>query len=195
MRSVTVVLCLFLAPGVGHAASVGGEFNVDGPGAQNCSLFVEAVDQADAASLTAFSAWTEGFVTGVNVFRDETYDVTPWQTPQLILSKMAAFCRENPDVPYVNGLGRLISVLMPNRQTEPSPIIQVRYDGQAVALPTWVLNEARRALEAVTDGGALPTAPDGFDDAFAERLKSFQAAEGLPRTGLPDQATLNRLFP
>lgn len=194
MRDLVSALVLALFATAGQAASTSGEFNVDGPGAQSCAFFVETMESGEPTAITAFSAWTEGFVSGVNVFRDDTFDVTPWQTPQLILSKMAAYCRENPDEAYVNALGKLISVLMPQRQTDPSPIIQVRYDGKAIALPVWVLNETRRALETAT-AAQLSTPADSFDDTFAERLKVFQQAQGLPQTGLPDQVTLNRLFP
>jgi len=176
------------------AAANDGSFSVDGPGRQSCAFFVDALETGDPQASIAFGAWTEGFLTGVNLFQEDTYDITPWQTPEVIMAKMRVFCENNPDVAYVNALGRLVTTLLPNRQVAPSEVVQTRADGRAVALPLWVLEQVRGVLEAMP-AGPLSTEKGMFDPEFAQRLRAYQLENDLPPTGLPDQSTLNRMFP
>ena len=194
MRSILALSLLCLAAGPALSASGDGSFAVDGPGNQTCRTFVEALDSGDERAAVAFAAWTEGFITGVNVFRDQTFDITPWQTTPLLMAKMRGFCAEKPEMAYVNALGRLIATLVPQRMTEGSDLVQMRSGGSAVALPAAVLARVRAALEDAT-GESIATPDASFDGRFVGAIMAYQQDQGLPQTGLPDQPTLNALFP
>lgn len=186
-----LALCLLTAKAI--AAAPDGSFAVDGPGSQPCSSFVQALESDNKTATIAYAAWTEGFTTGVNVFREQTFDITPWQTTSLLLAKMRAFCQNNPDMAYVDALGRLIATLMRDRLGESSPLVQTRYKGKAVALPAAIVQRVRAALQ--QQGATISSPQGGFDQSFADALIAYQKAHALVPTGLPDQPTLNALFP
>ncbi len=186
------VLCLS-AP-TSYAATSDGAFAADGIGSQSCSAFLEAAKGQDRQALGYYASWIEGFMTGVNVFRDDTFDITPWQTAPLLMGKLGTYCAANPDLGVVVALGRLVAVLEPHRLTEPSETVQARTGGRAVAVPAAVLARVRGAIEAET-GEALSTPEGSFDADFAAALRSYQSGRGLEESGLPDQRTLNALFP
>ena len=194
MRKLLAGLALCALAGPALAAAPDGSFAVDGPGSRSCAEFAEALDPGNETAAIAFAAWTEGFATGVNVFREDTFDITPWQTTPLLMAKLRAFCEHNPDMAYVNALGRLIAALMEGRLTESSELVQTRNEGNAIVLPAAILARVRTAVEEAT-GETLETPVGGFDQNFAQTIESFQRAEGLAQTGLPDQPTLNALFP
>jgi len=194
MKKLLSYLIVILSAGQVHAAASDGSFAVDGPGSQTCSFFVDALETGDQNAGIAFAAWSQGFITAVNVFEEDTYDVTPWQTVDLLMAKLRAYCNANPDVPYINALGALVSTLKSERLREASELVQARVDGSAVTIPAEVLARIRDQLEQSVLG-EMGTEPNGFDLEFAERLKAFQRENGLTESGLPDQNTLNRLFP
>jgi len=191
-RFLPVALLALLVPGALPAADTSGEFAVDGVGSRPCSDFTEA--QATNPDLViAFAGWTTGFITGVNVFRQQTFDLTPFQPTELLLGKMAKYCAANPDEAYVNALGKLVASLMPGRLQTGSELVRAGVGDKAVFVYRSVLEDVHARL--VTDGFALSLDQAEFDTAFAEALVRYQAAKGLPQTGLPDLATMNSLYP
>ena len=190
----TLLLLAAALPAAALAADADGRFKIDGVGSLKCDRLVAAMNGDDATLLAAFASWTEGFVTGVNAFQPDTFDVTPWQTTPVVLQKMKVFCQANPDTVYIDGLGKLIAVLKPARQTVSADLVQLRHADRAVTLPSTVLAEVRTVLEQSL-ATPLATPPGGFDDAFSTALIGYQSAHALPETGLPDQATLNAMFP
>ena len=193
-RQLFALILGIAAAGPALSASGDGQFKIDGPGAAPCAEFTAAMTGSERAKIAGFAGWVEGFLTGVNAFRPETYDITPWQTTPLVMEKLRKFCLDHPDVQMIDATGRLVSVLVPDRQTAQSPIVQTRNGGHAVTLPAMILERVRQAVE--TDRAvALGTAPGGFDAEFSAALAAYQTARGLDATGLPDQMTLNAMFP
>lgn len=172
-----------------------GLFAVDGIGAASCDNFLTAVAERDTSrvDLDRFIGWTDGFITGMNVLSSDTFDLTPWQSIDVILLQMQAFCTENPETPYVNGLGQLVSVLSENRVETSSEMVQIRVGDQAVFLYEQTIADIHAALTAqgYTDLGPS----DSFTEALGQGLQAFQADQGLTVTGLPDQPTLLALQP
>ncbi|SFA87873.1 Putative peptidoglycan binding domain-containing protein [Poseidonocella pacifica] len=173
------------------AADDQGRFAVDGVGRQPCSVLVEAVRSENREQIIAFASWTDGFLTGANVYGLDTFDITPWQPIELLQAKLRQYCEANPDVAVINALGRLASVLEPDRLAEADELVSVRNDGQGVFIYGAMLDRVRQAL---AEAGH-PAPSEGFDAKFADALVTYQAANDLPQTGLPDLATLNSLFP
>ena len=187
-------VAMWIACQPAFGASSDGTFKIDGPGTLACSEFVAAVTRNDGQRVAGFSAWTEGFLTGVNAFWDDTYDITPWQTAPIVMEKLRVFCAANPQTSYMDAVGKLVALLSPSRQQMPGDVVQARHGGKAVVLPAVVLDQVRSVLEA-SRGAPLPTPGGGFDQAFSDALSAYQAAHNLPSTGLPDQLTLNAMFP
>lgn len=177
-----------------QAADTNGSFGADGIGGQPCSAFTEAADKRDRVLIAAYAGWAGGFITSYNALTPDTYDVTPWQTGELILAKLDKHCRAFPEKPFVEALGTLVSILHKDRLTEASPLVQVSAGGKGIPMPRAVLARVRSVIEA--DRGSPITTPEGeFDQAFAIAITAYQTKKGVAQTGLPDQATLNAMFP
>jgi hypothetical protein len=174
------------------AADDTGSFAVDGVGARLCKDFTAAVAADDKSLAIAFVGWTDGFHSATNALSPETFDLTTWQTADVMIAKMRSFCTANPDEAYVNGLGQLVQVLRPDRIAAKEDIASAEWDGRTVILYQSGLQKVR---DRVTDlGHDLPTPAGGFDASFATALIEVQKAAGLAETGLPDQETLIHLF-
>lgn len=189
-RVFALFLGLTLASPV-YAADPDGKFAVDGVGARTCAEFTSVLERPEGRS--AFANWSQGFLTAYNVFTDDTFDITPWQTPELILAKMSVFCRANPETVYINGLSALIRSLIPGRANHDSPLIAVRHSGKSVFLYRSMLERLRGDLNAAGYDAGAPDAP--FTEGLIGALRAYQKDKGLVVSGLPDGQTLNALYP
>lgn len=178
--------------GAAHAADGDGRYGIDGAGRLKCEAFAKA-RQAENADYRVFAGWVDGYVTAFNHFQADTFDLTPWQSLELILAKLARYCDDNPGETFVAGLNLLAQALYDERLTAASPVVQARAGTQAVILYEAMLPRIHAALKT---RGYKPGGEDGrFTEAMSGALRAFQKAEGLPTSGLPDQPTLNSLFP
>ena len=81
------------------ARDAGGAYAIKGTGQQACADYVQAyaaAERTEGASLLLYRGWLEGYLTGFNHFQDETYDLAPWQTTELMLAMLAKHCAGAP---------------------------------------------------------------------------------------------------
>ena len=164
---------------------------IRGAGRKTCGDYVAARDQR-STDLLIYGGWVDGFLTAFNQFQDQTYDVTPWQTTELILGMMEAFCRREPEEQFLNAFNKFIRDIFPLRSTEISQIVGLQHGDKKLYhyRQTLVLMEER--LKAL---GYDPGPVDGtLTDASEHALLEFQGDKGIARTGLPDQRTLFELL-
>jgi hypothetical protein len=187
---ITVLSCS--APALGQAADATGGFAVDGVGSRTCADLSKASTEKDVKLMSAFASWTDGFMTGYNIHQPDTFDITPWQTVELTLTKIGVFCKDNPAVPFVEAVGKLTSVLRDGRLTQGDELVLLRAGKQGIYIYGSMLPRIKAALEKqsipVSSGEGV------FDTEFSTALKKFQGREKLPESGLPDQPTLNALL-
>jgi hypothetical protein len=191
-RALTLALTLALVPAAALAGDAEGRFAAKGAGQTTCQQFLTSMEEK-GDDLRLYAGWVDGYVTAFNMLRDETFDIAPWQSTELLVLKLQAFCRANPESPFMDGMNQLALALYPDRLTEPSEIVSVQVGAQRGLLYRAVLDRVEAKLR---DLGHLAESPEG-DPAVAsvEAIRAFQTAQGVPVTGLPDQATLNALFP
>lgn len=186
-----VVAALLLPPSPLWAADENGKFAVDGVGARACSDF--SAVKGTTEGRRAFASWAEGFVTAYNIYTEATFDVTPWQPAELLMLKMGAFCKANPDVPFVNGLSALIHTLEKERVTQEDSFVRVRNGDRSVYIYTRSLEKLRVDLIAAGFDAGPAGAP--YEQAFEGAVRAFQASKGLNETGLPDAPSMNAMYP
>lgn len=174
------------------SADDSGAYAVDGVGSRTCADLSKAFETRDDRLLGAFAAWTDGFMTGYNVHSAQTFDITPWQTVELTLTKMNVFCKDNPQTAFVEALGKLIAVLREGRLLQADALVLLRSGKQGVYMYRTMIPRLKAALQA--EGFAVASPDGAFDDAMAIALKGFQRREGIAESGLPDQPTLNALL-
>lgn len=170
--------------------SSSGRAALDGAGNHECSLYVKAMaDKSPDARI--YVGWIDGYMSGVNVSRRDTYDITPWQTTELVATMVQRHCQRHPDMTLGDATGELVRALFANRLAKEVDIVQIRANGQAVFLYRNVIGDLNRALSAA--GYAVPEGNE-FSEQTQAALKQYQAKNKLPISGLPDQPTLFTLF-
>lgn len=190
--SASVALALGLLVVSGSAppaasAGAGGEFAVKGLGADTCANFVKASAEK-LPSVREFRGWVEGYLTAVNRYRTDTFDVAPWQSTALLLTLIHAHCQQSPDDRLFEVVHQLQELLAADRMVARSKVVEVGEGEQKVALYAEIL---KRAQQALIDRGLLEGAADGvYGPKTRAALEAFQKQAGLPVTGLPDQPTL-----
>jgi hypothetical protein len=192
-RILALVVAAAVGPAGEAAASAEGGFAVKGNGAAPCSRFVEALEAKDA-EFYVFAGWIEGYLTAINQFSPETYDVAPWQSTEVLTMMMNAYCRQRPNDLFSAGVNRMAQALQAERLTRPSRLFKAE-NGSGASVPIY---EAMmlRVQEALIAKGYLPAPADGaYGRQTRLALERFQRERSLPVSGLPDQRTLHQLFP
>ena len=103
---------------------VNGSFTSVGIGSTSCGKFTSTVDQGNNTQkwteLLIYKNYAGGFITGINLSLDNTYDIRGGTDAQGIMAFIEKHCRENPLDQFGNALDSLIYELYPNRTiTEP----------------------------------------------------------------------------
>ena len=191
-RVLVALFCVvWLMPDVAQAASPDGRFAAKGAGRTQCKRFVEERENHSEA-YTAYLGWLTGYLTGYNQLKEDTFDIIPWQSTQLLALLLERYCRENPEEAFLRAVMRMNLTFEPFRMRDESKPVKIERDGKTVVVYAEVL---RRAQERLNKLGQLADAPDGaYGPNTAAALIAFQTANNIPVTGLPDVQTLYNLL-
>jgi len=187
-----LVLACFIAAGsvLGQPAAVFAEkmqsYAIDGPGAMRCADFVKDFDNPKVQRDVAI--WTSGYLTAHQRLISQVYDLTPWQTPGVLLGMLKQFCTDRPQARVERGVAELVGYLLPRALKNPEQVVAVGTGSSTVLLYVSVVKQVRERLgqEGFAAGPSLSD--------LAKSLADWQSAHGLPATGLADQATLVKLL-
>jgi hypothetical protein len=173
------------------AADKDGAFAAKGVGRDSCKVLNEVYEKkSDEIFLVA--SWLDGYVTSVNTFSNNLYDLTPWQSTDLLLYVLVEFCEDNPEVVLAEAAQWLVQFVSAQALQEKSPLVETKVDETTVRIHRTVL---RRVQEGLIKSGHLAGGADGaYGPKTRAALEAFQTANNLPTTGLPDQPTLFKMF-
>ena len=181
---------LFL-PLAAQAHDQQGRFALKGVGMLGCSHFVQQL-QNGSNEFYAYAGWIDGYLTGVNVYQKETFDIAPWQNTKVLALMVANYCRQHPQEAFGLAVRKLTQALLPYRLDERSTLVVARNGDKAMRIYQAVV---RRAQEALRKEGFFKGKVTGeYDEATRQAVLAYQKKAGLQQTGLPDAATLMRLF-
>lgn len=180
-----------LAPASAAAADAKGRFAADGAGAAPCPAYLQAREDG-GADYRLFAGWIDGYISGLNHLRPDTYDLTAWRTTEVLAAMAAQYCQARKDARFIDAVNEIVLALEPDRLTGENRIMRVRRGDQAVLLYKGVVARivARLVALGLLDAGS----GDGFGETEARALAQFQRRHGLPASGLPDQRTLLALL-
>ena len=196
--SITVISAFAIA-GV-HAATPQGRFAIEGAGLATCKAFTEARNQrspddknaAAVDSYARFIGWVEGYLTGVNRYLGDTFDIAPWQTPELYGVIIGEHCEKNPNDRLFEVVQKMVVTLTNDRMNSPSEMVTLKFKDRSVNIYTEVV---RRAQDELKKQNLYRGEVNGqWDEATQKSVAFYQAAVGLQDTGLPDPLTLWLLF-
>ncbi len=189
--AATLVSAATLVPIQARAADSGGQFAVEGIGASTCESFV-AAKSAPSDAYWMFLGWLDGYMTGINQYAPETYDITPWQSQNLLAALFEKFCAKNPGANFFAVANKMVVELRDDRLRESSAPVVAKVGARTIGVYRETLRRVQVLLE---EGGHYRGEVDGlFGPNTRRALESYQKQAGLTVTGLPDQATLFKLL-
>lgn len=177
-----------LSPSVLQAADRDGHYVVKGAGTASCADYADAYDDK-AGDFLLYLGWLGGYLTAVNEYRAETYDIAAWESVGLLAEYLDGHCERHPDQQLSNAARQLVKGLAPDRR-------QAQAEERVFQSGNIIVRVAPDVAERV-DGrlrhlGLL--AGDGDTLSVQEALGAFQQSQALPETRVPDQRTLHALL-
>ncbi|MEM8798990.1 MAG: peptidoglycan-binding protein [Pseudomonadota bacterium] len=193
LRCCAVLLSVFLVTPQAFAADADGQIAVKGAGIASCERFLKAREER-SQDYFMFGGWMEGFITAMNTYEEDTFDLVPWQRSDLLAAITASYCRKNPEKTFYQALVKVANTLGPQRLDARSELILVGENETGKGLPIYS-DILMRAQNRLTDLGHDTGGADGqFGPGTKTAILAFQKEMGLKQTGLPDQPTLIKLF-
>ena len=176
--------------GAADAADRSNKFAMKGAGLVTCENYLKARAEK-LPSYPNFAGWTMGYITAINQRGFETFDVAPWQSIEILMTLLEAFCKRNLEQRFGLAVMALTNSLLKGRISENSPVVTTGEADLKVSLYQAVLRKIQLAL---AERGHYQGATDGAcSDATRTAIEAFQNAENISATGLPDQRTLYQL--
>lgn len=186
-----IVYTLLLHSAVTIAADAKGDFALKGAGFLPCRIYV---DEREKRSNIYYmiSGWLEGYVSAHNKYTADTFDLTSFESLELLLRVMDNHCKSNPDDRLYSVINSIIIKLNPDRLQQASPRVEITEGDRKTVL----YRETIRRMQAeLTLLGLYKAEVDGrYTDATRSALIAFQSDLGFETTGFPDQTTLWRLL-
>lgn len=191
MRHVAILTFAGLFSVGASAADQNLQFSIRGAGLIKCSTFLEErADQTPAYLMIA--GWLDGYITGVNQYASDTYDMTPYQSSEMLMLIVNRHCESNPDDLMFGVANSMLNAFQSNRLKEFSQFRTVRVDSRQTRLYQAVIERIQQQLRSK---GFLDQEPSGNWDESTERaLADFQTSIEFDATGYPDQSTLWQLL-
>ena len=190
--SVVAIFCVTAFLGTAHAADDAGNFAIKGGGQQTCAALLKAYE-TKSPDLGLYAGWVDGYLTGINQFTPQTYDMAAWQTSDTLLAMTQAVCKQLPaEKRVIDAFVEVVRAIQPGRVVKMDALIALMHEGKGTAAYSSVIIQMKERL--VGQGFDPGSTDDSFDALTAKALAEFQKAKGLAETGLPDQQTLYVLF-
>jgi len=174
------------------AADSEGRYMVKGAGTATCRVFLDAIERRDERFFS-FAGWIEGYLSGMNRYESEVYDLVSWQNTDLLMASLAKYCKEQPDQNFHVAVTELAGALRRNAIKERTSQVPVAAgNDRAFVLYDVVVRRIQAALR--LRGFYEGELTGEFTDETRDALTAFQASKDLPETGIPDQQTLSNLI-
>jgi hypothetical protein len=183
------VLALASAPAM--AADKDGIFSVRGLGSGKCSELTLAIEKKDSASIQLYGSWLSGYLSASNRLISQTFDAIPGSSVNDALGVVAVVCGRNPDVLVETATYQALEALNPVRLRQDSPLLTMQDGARSLK----IRQEALMFVQTELASAKLYKGPaDGKPSPeLARSIRTFQKAQKLPETGLPDMDVIVRL--
>jgi hypothetical protein len=190
IRWLVLAALLLIVPRA-HAADGEGRFSIRGAGLLTCDIYVKEREQ-HSEIYYMIGGWLDGYITALNQFAPDTYDITSFESTELLTYLIDDFCRKNPKDRLFSVVNSIFLKLKKDRLRTGSILVTVKVGDRQVQLYREVL---RRVQEQLKHRGLYQGQVDGeFEPQTQKSIASFQRQQKLNPTGFPDQKTLWRLL-
>jgi hypothetical protein len=186
-----MLVSLLLAASPVFAADSTNRFALRGVGLTDCEHFLKAMQERKENVLVA-GGWLEGYITAVNQFTPDTFDIAPWQSTQVLLGLVTRNCERNPKAGFFQIVQSMMNFLEPTRLSAQSERVLAEAGTNKFYVYRDTMKDVQQKLIKL---GFLTGSADGqFGPKTRTALEAFQKAQQIEVTGLPDQNTLFRLL-
>lgn len=193
MKKLTILLLFssFTLSLSAFSADSDGKFAVKGAGKRSCSNFISTAENK-TTDYYLYGGWLEGFLSSYNQFQPKNFDITPWQTTELMLTLLKNHCETNPDIKFLSAVNSLIKTLFPIRLDTNNNLVKIQVGSFEGFYYQEIILRAKQRLKKL---GHLNTEiKNEFSKTDALAFEGYQRSIGLKPTGIPDQKTLLSLF-
>jgi len=190
-RFACVALATCALTEVAAANDSNGNFALKGAGYLPCQVMVaERAKRSETYFL--IGGWIEGYTSAYNRYVVDTYDVTPFESLELLLSVMQQHCEKNPNDRIYAVLNSMLTQLHPERLKAGSERVKITDGKRTTVLYRETISRMQNELKR---RGLYRGAVDGrYTDETRSALIAFQSDIKFDTTGFPDQTTLWRLL-
>jgi hypothetical protein len=168
-----------------------GRFAVKGAGTLPCKVFT-AEREKKSNGYFLIGGWLEGYLSAHNRYVDDTFDITSFESTELLLAVIGDHCVKHPEDRLYPVVNAMVTKLAEDRLRTSSERVRVVDGPRATVLYEATLRRIQEALAArkLYEGEADGT----FSETTKSALAAFQKEIQVEATGFPDQATLWRLL-
>lgn len=190
VRGILFALLASLTTGA-LAADAKGQFAMKGAGFLTCQIYIaEREKRSEVYYLIA--GWIEGFVSAHNRYVPDTFDITSFESTEMLLTVIHSHCKDHLEDRMFPVVNSMLNQLQADRIKSETELMTVT-SGERKA-PIYV-ETVRRIQENLKKRGLYKGAVDGkYTNATEAAVMAFQSDVGLEKTGFPDQVTLWKLF-
>jgi peptidoglycan hydrolase-like protein with peptidoglycan-binding domain len=166
-----------------------GSFSARGTGAQICTTVTAAFQANAPIAQNEVASWLSGYISHMNRTTEDYFDVSPVQDTGHLALVVNAACTQNPDSLLEGIAWTVISALRPLASKTETNLVTVQNDLGSITLRSDVLLEMQKIL--VNEGVLDANQADGqYGQNTNNALRTYQEANGLSVTGLPEAFTL-----
>ncbi len=174
-----------------YAGDVNGRYAIRGAGLLSCKTFIEERSKQSPAYMM-IGGWMDGYITAYNQLQDNTFDVTSYETTELLSVVINRHCVNNLNDILAPVLNSLLTRLHANRIKTASPYITINVGKYNGSLYVQTIKEIQRRL---TQKGLYKKTANGlWNDETQTAISNYQKQHGFDVTGYPDQKTIWHLF-
>lgn len=169
----------------------GEDFVIKGAGTQKCSLYVGFIDKK-SVKVNLFAGWLEGYLTAVNEYNENIYDITSFQSIRLIMKLVYAHCQSHSESSFYVVTKKLVQSFLPLSLNSKSELVVLAYNNKKIFSYVSILKKAKEKLKLL--GYRVSSNEKILTKGDIKSIIKFQGENYIAMTGLPDEATLMKLF-
>lgn len=174
-----------------YAADKDGKFAVKGAGKRECAAFSKAFDDK-STDYYMYGGWLEGYLSSYNQVQDKAYDITPWQTTELMLFLLSKHCETNPKTKFLTAVNGLIKSFFPVRLKEESSMAKIAIKNTHAYYYSDVLKMVQNKL--IQHKYFNKKADGNWSTDMLKGILQYQKQFNLTASGYPDQQTLTHML-
>ncbi len=186
-----MTIAILLAMPLAHSADQADKYAIRGAGLLPCASFTEERARKSPAYMM-IGGWMDGYISASNKLQADTYDVSPFETTELLAVLIGRHCADHPDDTLAPIMDSLLTKLHKNRLKKASPFLSVEVGKLQTRLYARTIKNIQTKLsqKSLFNG----TINGLWSDDTSAALAHYQKNIKFDPTGFPDQKTLWYLF-